>query len=419
LSCLTKGSFKPSSKGIKMQVYLDNNATTMVDPKVVQKMLPFFSEHYGNPNSLHKYGSSIHPAIGNAINQTYKAINAKDADDIVFTSCATESNNWVLQSVFTDHIVNGEKNHIITSEVEHPSVLSTCKFLEEQGAKVTYLPVNEQGVVETHTIEAFITEKTALVSIMWASNETGMINPIKEIGAICKAKGVLFHSDAVQAVGKIPVDVQDVHIDFISFSAHKFHGPKGVGALYIKDSQPLTPLFHGGEQMGGRRSGTLNVPFIVGMGEALELATANIQSTMAKIRSKRDYLEDELLKLSDTFTVGSRDNRTPNTILISIKGVEGEGMLWDLNNSQIGASTGSACASEDLEANTVMMAVGADNELAHTGIRLSLSRFTTDEEIEYTIEHFKNAVGRLRAISSSFAKQQPTKGGEATEAELH
>ena len=402
-----------------MQVYLDNNATTMVDPEVIEVMQPFFCQLYGNPNSLHKFGTASHPALSKAIDQVYTALNAADADDIVFTSCATESNNWVLQSVFIDHIVNGDKNHIITTEVEHPSVLSTCKFLEEQGVKVTYLPVNEQGVVEAHTVKSFITDKTALVSIMWASNETGMIFPIEEIGKICKEKGVLFHSDGVQAVGKIPVDLQAVHVDFVSMSAHKFHGPKGVGALYIKNSQPLTPLLHGGEHMGGRRSGTLNVAFIVAMGKAIELATTNMEQKIATIRAKRDRLEDALLELSDTFIVGDRENRTPNTILISIRGVEGEGMLWDLNNAQIGASTGSACASEDLEANTVMLAIGADNELAHTGIRLSLSRFTTDAEIDYTISHFKDAVRRLRAISSSFAKQQPTKGGEAQECELH
>ncbi len=402
-----------------MQVYLDNNATTMCDPQVVEVMQPFFSELYGNPNSLHKFGTATHPALSKAIDQVYTAINASDNDDIVFTSCATESNNWVLKSVFNDLIVNGDKNHIVTTEVEHPSILSACKFLEEEGVKVTYLPVNDQGIVEAHTVKSFITDKTALVSIMWASNETGMIFPIKEIGEICREKGVLFHSDGVQAVGKIPVDLQDVHVDFVSMSAHKFHGPKGIGALYIKDSQPLTPLLHGGEHMGGRRSGTLNVPYIVGMGKAIELATTNIEETMAKIRAKRDRLEDELLKLSDTFVVGDRENRTPNTILISIRGVEGEGMLWDLNNGDIGASTGSACASEDLEANTVMLAIGADNELAHTGIRLSLSRFTTDAEIDYTIAHFKSAVERLRAISSSFAKQAPTPGGEVQECELH
>ncbi|MDT8338803.1 MAG: NifS family cysteine desulfurase [Sulfurimonas sp.] len=402
-----------------MLVYLDNNATTMVDPLVVEAMGPFFSEIYGNPNSLHKFGTASHPALKKAMDQVYTALNASDNDDIIFTSCATESNNWVLKSVYLDHIVNGDKNHIITTEVEHPSVLAACRALEEEGVKVTYLPVNNQGVVEAHVVRSFITDKTALVSVMWASNETGMIFPIKEIGEICKEKGVLFHTDGVQAVGKIPVDLQDVHVDFLSMSAHKFHGPKGVGALYIKDSQPLSPLLHGGEHMGGRRSGTLNVPYIVAMGKAIELATTNIDEKITSIRAKRDRLEDALLELSDTFVVGDRDNRTPNTILISIRGVEGEGMLWDLNNGQIGASTGSACASEDLQANTVMLAIGADSELAHTGIRLSLSRFTTDAEVDYTIEHFKKAVFRLRAISSSFAKVGPTPGGESKECELH
>ncbi|MDA3945764.1 MAG: NifS family cysteine desulfurase [Helicobacteraceae bacterium] len=403
-----------------MQVYMDNNATTMVDPQVLEAMLPYFTEQYGNPNSLHKFGTASHPAITKAIDQVYTAINAADADDIIFTSCATESNNWVLQSVWLDKIVNGDKNHIVTTEIEHPSVLATCRFLEEQGVKVTYLPVNEQGVVEAHTVKSFITEKTALVSVMWANNETGMIFPIQEIGEICKEKGVLFHTDGVQAVGKIPVDMQAVHVDFMSMSAHKFHGPKGIGALYIKDSQDLSPLLHGGEHMGGRRSGTLNVPYIIGMGKAMELATENIEEKMAKISAQRDRLEDALLEaIPETFTVGDRSNRTPNTILISIRGVEGEGMLWDLNHGQIGASTGSACASADLEANTVMLAIGADNELAHTGIRLSLSRFTTDEEVEYVIEHFKGAVLRLRSISSSYAKVKPTAGGEVQECELH
>lgn len=402
-----------------MQVYLDNNATTMVDPLVLEEMLPYFSELYGNPNSLHKFGTLTHPALSKAVDRVYKALNASDNDDIIFTSCATESNNWVLKSIYRDLIKHGDKNHIVTSEVEHPSVLATCKALEEEGVKVTYLPVNSDGIVEAKTVKSFITDKTALVSIMWASNETGAIFPIKEIGEICKEKGVLFHTDAVQAVGKIPVDLQDVHVDFLSMSAHKFHGPKGVGALYIKNSQKLSPLLNGGEQMNGRRSGTLNVPYIVGMGKAIELATTDLESKMASIRAKRDRLEDAISQISDTLVVGSRENRTPNTILISIRGVEGEGMLWDLNKNQIGASTGSACASEDLQANTVMLAIGADSELAHTGIRLSLSRFTTDEEIDYTIEEFKKAVIRLRGISSSYAKVGPTPGGESKACELH
>lgn len=403
-----------------MQVYLDNNATTMMDPKVFEVMKPYFTQMYGNPNSLHKFGTSTHPALRKAIDQVYAGIGANDNDDIVFTSCATESNNWVLKSIWADLIQHGDKNHIVTTEVEHPSILATCKYLEEHcGVNVTYLPVNEEGVVEAHTVKSFITDRTALVSVMWANNETGMIFPIKEISEVCKEKGVLFHTDAVQAVGKIPVNVSEMDIAFMSFSAHKFHGPKGVGALYIKNSRKLTPLLHGGDQMGGRRSGTLNVPGIIGMGEALEIATTDIETKMAQIAKIRDRIEDELLKLEDVFVVGKRENRTPNTILVSVRGVEGEGMLWDLNNAMVGASTGSACASEDLEGNTVMLAIGADNELAHTGMRLSLSRFTTEEEADYVIDAFKKAVKRLRSISSSYAKVGPTEGGEVRECELH
>ena len=245
-------------------------------------------------------------------------------------------------------------------------------------------------------------EDTALVSIMWANNETGLIFPIEEIGALCKQKGVLFHTDAVQAIGKIPVSVKKVNVDFLSFSAHKFHGPKGIGGLYIRKGVELTPLLHGGEHMRGRRSGTLNVPYIIGMGEAMKLATDYLDFELTQVRKLRDRLEDALLSIPDVFVVGTRENRVPNTTLISVRGIEGEAMLWDLNKAGIAASTGSACASEDLEANPVMVAIGADKELAHTAIRISLSRFTTSEEIDYTIEVFKKAVGRLRAISSSY-----------------
>ncbi len=402
-----------------MQIYMDNNATTMVDPSVKEVMLPFLDQSYANPNSLHDAGTATHAAISKAIDQVYAALNASDNDDIVFTSCATESNNWVLKSIWIDKILNGDKSHIIVSEVEHPSILSTCKFLETQGVKVTYLGVNEQGVVEVATVEQAITDETALVSIMWANNETGMIFPIEEISKVCRDKDVLFHSDAVQAVGKIDVDLSKIDVDFLSLSAHKFHGPKGVGALYIKNSQSLSPLLHGGEHMGGRRSGTLNVAGIVALAEALRLATDDLENTSHKIALKRNHLEDKLLEtIPDSFVVGDRAHRTPNTLLISIRGVEGESMLWDLNRAGIGASTGSACASEDLEANTVMLAIGADSELAHTGIRFSLSRFTTDEEVEYTISKTQEAVKRLRAISSSYAVVQPTLGGEAAECNI-
>jgi cysteine desulfurase len=386
-----------------MRVYLDNNATTIVDPKVFEMMEPFFVQMYGNPNSLHQFGSESHPALRCAMDQLYAGINAGNDDDIVVTSCATESINWVIKGVYYDHILNGEKDHIITSEVEHPAVISSCKFLETLGVKVTYLPVNENGVVEVHTLKDFITPKTALVSIMWANNETGMIFPIEEIAQICKENGVLFHTDAVQAIGKIPVDVQKVPVDFMSFSAHKFHGPKGVGGLYIRNGQQLTSLLHGGEHMGGRRSGTLNVPGIIGMGMAMELAVENLDFEKNSVRRLRDKLEDAILKLDDVFVVGTKEERTPNTILVSVKGIEGEAMLWDLNKNGIAASTGSACASEDLESNPVMEAIGAEADLAHTALRLSLSRFTTEDEIDYTVEVLKNAVIRLRAISSTYS----------------
>lgn len=386
----------------KMSVYLDNNATTLVDPKVKELMDPYFCQMYGNPNSLHRFGTETHPAIKKALDDLYEGINAADEDDVIITSCATESNNWVIKGIYFDILRHGVKNHIITTDVEHPAVRATCAFLETLGVEVTYLPINDQGTISAEQVREAITEKTALVSVMWANNETGMIFPIQEIGEICRERGILFHTDAVQAIGKIPVDVQKAKIDLLSFSAHKFHGPKGVGALYIRKGVELTPLFHGGEHMSGRRSGTLNVAGIVGMGEAMRLAVHYLDFEKSNVRRLRDRLENALLELPDVFVVGSRENRVPNTVLISVKGVEGEAMLWDLNKAGIAASTGSACASEDLEANPVMIAIGADKELAHTAIRLSLSRFTTEAEIDYTIEVFKKSAERLRSISSSY-----------------
>jgi len=252
-------------------------------------------------------------------------------------------------------------------------------------------------------VRDFITPKTALVSIMWANNETGAIFPVQEIGDICAEKGVLFHTDAVQAVGKTPIDVQSFHVDYLTISAHKFHGPKGVGALYMKKGRELTPLLHGGSQMGGLRSGTLNVAGIVGMGKAMEQAIDALEFEMSEVREMRDMFEDKLLTIKDTFVVTPREKRTPNTILISFRGIEGESMLWDLNRAGIAASTGSACASEDLESNPVMEAIGAEADLAHTAIRFSLSRYTTEEEMNYTFGAVLEAVERLRGISSSYA----------------
>ncbi|GMB91827.1 NifS family cysteine desulfurase [Helicobacter ailurogastricus] len=385
------------------RIYLDNNATTKVDPRVLELMQPYFCEHYGNPNSLHKFGTETHPMITDALEKLYAGINAHDEDDIIITSCATESNNWVLKAIYFDAFLKKGKNHIVTTEVEHPAVRATCEFLESVGMEVTYLPINAQGTITANQVKEAITDRTALVSVMWANNETGLIFPIEQIGQICKEKGVLLHSDGVQAIGKIPVDVQLAQVDLLSFSAHKFHGPKGIGGLYIRSGVELTPLMHGGEHMRGRRSGTLNVPYIIGMGEAMRLAVENLDYEREVVGGLRDRLEDALLEIKDVFVIGDRVHRVPNTTLVSVRGIEGEAMLWDLNRANIAASTGSACASEDLRANPVMVAIGADVELAHTAIRLSLSRFNTAEEIERTIEVFKKAVKRLRNISSSYS----------------
>lgn len=386
-----------------MRVYLDNNATTMVDPLVFEEMKPFFVDKYGNPNSLHQFGSETHPALRTAMDRLYTGLNARNEDDVVITSCATESINWVIKGVYYQYMLNKDKNHIITTSVEHPAVIGACNFLETLGATVTYLPVNEQGVVETQTLKDAITDKTALVSVMWANNETGMIFPIKELAKIAHEHGALFHTDAVQAVGKIEVDVVEADVDFLSFTAHKFHGPKGVGGLFIKKGCKLVSLLHGGEHMGGLRSGTLNVSGIVGMGKALELANEYMDFENSSVRKLRDKLENALLEIPDVVVVGDRNKRTPNTILASIKGVEGEAILWDLNKAGVAASTGSACASEALESNPVMEAIGASDDLAHTAVRLSLSRFTTEAEIDHAIDVIKKAIIRLRDISSSFS----------------
>ncbi|ADR34182.1 Cysteine desulfurase [Sulfuricurvum kujiense DSM 16994] len=386
------------------RVYLDNNATTKLDPIVKVKMQPFFEELYGNPNSLHQYGIEVRPYLNEAMGNMYDALNAPDADDILITSCATESNNTVLKGVFFKHILkNPTKNHIIASAVEHPSVLETLHFLEENGAEITFVDVDAYGYVSAERIAAAITDKTILISMMWANNETGMIFPVAEVAQIAKERGILFHTDAVQAIGKVKVDLTATPIDYLTFSAHKFHGPKGIGGLYVKKGSELPNLLHGGEQMGGKRAGTLNVAYIIGMGLAMKQSVGHLEKMNSDVRSLRDRLEDAISQIPDTFVVGDRERRTPNTILISLRGIEGESMLWDLNRAGIAASTGSACASESLEANPVMSAIGQDPELAHTAIRLSLSRFTTADEIDYVIDVFVKAAERLRSISSTYA----------------
>ncbi|EEO8735143.1 NifS family cysteine desulfurase [Campylobacter coli] len=386
-----------------MKVYLDNNATTMLDPSAYELMLPFLKDMYGNPNSLHQWGSATHPALKEAMDKLYAGLGANDLDDIVITSCATESINWVLKGIYFDHILDKERNEVIISSVEHPAVAAAAQFLKSLGVKLIELPVNEEGVSTPQDLQNVISDKTALVSVMWANNETGMIFDIQKMAEIAHEFGALFHTDATQAVGKIKVNLNQAGVDFASFSAHKFHGPKGVGGLFIKKGLKLTPLLHGGEHMGGRRSGTLNVPYIVAMAEALRIANTMLDFEDSHIRRLRDKLEDQILALPDTTVVGKREHRVPNTILASIKGVEGEAMLWDLNKNGIAASTGSACASEALESNPIMEAIGAEHDLAHTALRLSLSRFNTEEEIDYAAKQIKNATQRLRAISCTYA----------------
>ncbi len=388
-----------------MRVYLDNNATTKIDPMVAVRMQPFLGELFGNPNSLHQYGMEVRPHLNEALGYMYDALGAPDEDDILITSCATESNNTVLKGVYFKYILkNPEKNHIITTSVEHPCILDTLHFLSENGlVDVTYIDVDESGGIDAEAIKSAVTEKTILISMMWANNETGMIFPVEEVSSFAKENGILFHTDAVQAIGKLPIDLSKVHVDYLTFSAHKFHGPKGIGGLYVKKGKALPNLLHGGEQMGGKRAGTLNVAFIVGMGLAMKQAAKHVEKMNTDVRRLRDKLEDAISQIADTIVVGPREKRTPNTILISLRGIEGESMLWDLNKAGIAASTGSACASESLEANPVMSAIGEDPELAHTAMRLSLSRFTTEEEIDYTIEAFIKAAQRLRTISSTYA----------------
>ncbi|MFA6318138.1 MAG: NifS family cysteine desulfurase [Elusimicrobiota bacterium] len=384
------------------RIYLDNNATTIVDPLVRQAMDPFFCGQYGNPNSLHRFGTEVHPALRAAMNRLYAGINASDKDDVIVNGCATEGNNTVLKGVWFDLIRTGAKDHIITTSVEHPCVANTARFLRSLGAKVTFLPVNHDGRVEAKAVADAITPRTALVSVMWANNETGILFPVKEIAEVCRDAGVLFHTDAVQAIGKVDVDVQEVPVDFLTFSGHKFHGPKGVGGLFVRRGLKLPPLLHGGEQMANKRAGTVNVASFVGMGLAMELAVQNLAHEDKEVRRLRDKLEDGLLSLPDTMVVGRRELRVPNTVFLSVRGVEGEALLWDLNKAGIAASTGSACASESLEASPIISAIGAGPELSHTGIRMSLSRFTTEAEIDETIRVFRGAVQRLRSISSTY-----------------
>lgn len=379
------------------KVYLDNAATTALSPRVLEAMLPYFTQYYGNPSSVHAFGREAKQGLDKARDQVAKALHCEPSE-VIFTGCGTESDNTVLLGVAQRYGDKGK--HIITTNVEHHAILHTCEYLEKQGYSVTYLPVDQDGLVTAEQVAAAIRPDTILVSIMFANNEVGTIMPIQEIGAVCKEKGVLFHTDAVQAVGHIPVDVQAMHIDMLSLSAHKFHGPKGVGALYCRKGIRLPSYIMGGAQERGRRAGTENVAGIVGLGAAIQLATEQLEENRAKMTALRDRLMTGIqARISEVKLNGHPTNRLPNNVNFSFKYIEGESILLMLDMNGIAASSGSACTSGFLDPSHVLLALGLPHEIAHGSVRLTLGDETTEEDIDYTIDVLEKTVARLRAMS--------------------
>ena len=379
------------------RIYMDNAATTRVTEPVVQAMLPYLTDVFGNPSSVHGFGRDARRALDNAREQVAAALGAK-ANEIYFTGCGTESDNWAIRGAAYARKEKG--NHIITSAIEHHAVLHTCQWLEKRGFEVTYLPVDEFGRVSVSDVEKAITDKTILISIMAANNEIGTLQPIAEIGKIAKEKKILFHTDAVQAVGAIPIDVNELNVDMLSMSAHKFHGPKGIGALYIRKGVRVDGFMHGGAQERGQRAGTENLPGIVGMGKAIELATANLAENAARETRLRDRLIDGIMAaIPDIRLNGHRTERLPNNVNISFRYVEGEALLLRLDLAGIAGSSGSACTSGSLDPSHVLLAIGLPHEIAHGSLRLSLGTETTDEEVDYVLEKLPEIVSILRAMS--------------------
>ncbi|GAB3526664.1 IscS subfamily cysteine desulfurase [Pontibacter brevis] len=383
---------------LTLPIYLDNNATTPLDPRVLEAMLPYMTNMFGNAASRnHAFGWQAEEAVDYAREQIASLINCSPKE-IIFTSGATESDNLAIKGVYEMYASKG--NHIITVTTEHKAVLDTCKHIEKIGGKVTYLQVNSEGLIDLKELEEAITDKTILISVMYANNEVGVIQPIREISAIAKKHGILFFTDATQAVGKIPVDVEADGIDLMAFSAHKMYGPKGVGALYVRRKNPrvkVTAQMDGGGHERGMRSGTLNVPGIVGLGKAAEIAKQDMEADTARISAMRDRLEKELTTIEESYVNGSREHRLPHVSNISFKYVEGEGLMMGVKD--LAVSSGSACTSASLEPSYVLKALGLSDDLAHSSLRFGLSRFTTDEEIDFAINHVKEAVAKLRELS--------------------
>lgn len=377
-------------------IYLDNNATTKIDPQVVEAMMPYLTDYYANPSSMHTFGGQLGKAVKKAREQVAALLGAEESE-IVFTSCGTEGDNAAIHAAL---LAQPEKRHIITSQVEHPAVLNVCKQLESKGYQVTYLSVNAKGQIDLSELEASLTGNTALVTVMYANNETGTIFPIEEIGAMVKEYGALLHVDAVQAVGKVPLNMKTSTIDMLTISGHKIHAPKGIGALYVRRGVRFRPLLVGGHQERGRRGGTENVPGIIALGKAAELELLHLEEVTQRLTKLRDRLEQSLLsKIPDCEVNGDAKNRLPNTTNIGFKYIEGEAILLSLNKYGICASSGSACTSGSLEPSHVLRAMGLPYTTLHGSIRFSLSRYTTEAEIEQVIAVMPEIVDRLRALS--------------------
>lgn len=382
---------------MKKQVYMDHAATTYTKKEVLEEMIPYFTEYYGNPSSIYSLSRETKKAIDTAKDRVARAINA-ESSEIYFTGGGSEADNWAIKGIAFAHKNKG--NHIITTKIEHHAVLHACEYLEKHGFEVTYLPVNEEGIVDVKDFENAITDKTILATIMFANNEIGSIQPIKQMGEICRDKKIIFHTDAVQAVGHIPVDVKDMNIDLLSMAAHKFYGPKGVGALYIRKGIRIDNLIHGGAQERGRRAGTENVAGIVGLGKALELAVEHMEENNKRIKCLRDKLMNGLLQIPYSRLNGPKDeNRLPGNCNICFRFIEGESVLLMLDAKGIAASSGSACTSGSLDPSHVLLAIGLPHEIAHGSLRLSLGDGTTEEEVDYVLQVVPEIVQRLRDMS--------------------
>lgn len=377
-------------------IYVDNNATTRVAPEVLDVMLPYLNEFYGNPSSMHSFGGNVAHKIKEARAKVASLINASP-DEIMFTSCGTESDSTAIHAAISSV---PDKKHIITSRVEHPAVKNLFEHLSKKGFRVTFVPVDRKGMLDLDYLYNSLTDDTAIVSIMWANNETGMIFPVQELSQVIKNKGIVFHTDAVQAVGKLPIDVSKSEIDMLSISGHKIHAPKGIGALYVRKGTRFSPFLIGGHQEGGRRGGTENVAYIIGIGKASELAATHLEEMATRVEKLRDKLENELLKqIPSAMINGDTENRLPNTTSISFEYVEGESILLMMDALGICASSGSACTSGSLEPSHVLRAMGVPFTAAHGSIRFSLGIYSTEEEIDFIVEKLPPIIENLRTMS--------------------